>query len=122
MRLRKCLLAMGCAVVYIASAPGIVSGASAAYVHSDTGAANIRTGPTTNARVVDRFKNGRKLAIVCYVDNGWAKAWGHWSNRWFRFHYKMGRYRWIDEFIFAPLVAAQPRVPYCDPALPPADS
>ncbi len=123
---RRVLVGTGCAVILIASAGLTPATASAAHVSSSTGGANIRTGPTTSARSVDYFKNGRSLSIVCYEDNGWAQfsqgGRSYWSNRWFRIHYRMGRYRWIDEFIFAPLVAKQPRVSYCPKELPPADS
>jgi hypothetical protein len=121
---KKRLAVIGCASTLALCVGGVgAANASAAYVSSSSGGANLRTCASTSCLAVDYWYNGHPLSVLCWVDAGWANANGGggsgWSNRWFQVAYRTGAYRMVYEMIFSHLVAAQPSVPNCQGYPPP---
>ena len=91
-------LSMGTALAF-----GGTAVASASYISSNTGVANVRTCGSTSCGVVRTLGNGTGVNMIAWCDSSWATG-NYASPRWFKINWP------VSGWVHSSLVAAQQSV------------
>lgn len=91
------------ALVGVLMVGGGTASASASYISSNSGYANVRTCGSTNCGTIRTLGNGTGVNMIAWCDSQWAYG-NYWSPRWFKINWP------VSGWVHSSLVAAQQSV------------